>query len=1559
MLQFASGMFSNQTYSLQTNNFFQAYPLPPNTLHYVRAYATNALGTRYGAELTFTTTQSAPVISTNTVVNITDNSVSTGGTITRDGGSAVTRRGVVYSTVNVDDGPVLNGANTAFVDASTGGNGSFVVSLTGLNLSTTYFIRAYAENELGISYGLVTSFTTLASAPSTNTGISVLLTSALTTTSNGVKFYSGVPTLDPQTNANIGTGAFRYVFTPNTPTVKIYVTSAFVGGRYNNEEAVSSIHKEGTTTSLITLSALTSINANPLSFAGVGNNTAGGYLPTLVNYNKYLLNTTVPNITNGSNLQSANAAVITLNNLDVGAIYVLVCATGFNDTAQDICFAIVNSNDVNIPVSFTNFNIDRAAFHASNDIGARGGGAPVVQTPVAGIVSVLPAVTTNNLQNVRIYTATFGATVQNIGSDMDPTTVTSGIVYGTSSTNLVKDAVGRTTVVLGTGSGSKTYDATDLLANTTYYVRAWVSSGFGISYGAVIPFTTLMAYDVQSVSISNIQATQLDFTLNRVSSTGQLGYLYSTSHTNPVLTSSDTTTVLVNGSVGQNTFTLTGLLEDTVYYVRPFINTTANDAVNIGYGQTISMRTKVSNTENIAPDTYTNGTSIDFATVSNIYYKHSFTTGATDTGVVMQIYLRKLKPTTNNFIMHIVDGNGVSVMGPSNTVVQGNAQSTLINSGNNIVLSSPNTNVTATVTLSGLQSNTTYYIVNNVIDPMVGAEIQVGIAGNSDLITNLPITYVTASQSLSNIYTQLPYPITYGLADGITIDANKLTTSSVNVNGDVRQFRTTPNPSVQNSVSFNLSSDNALTESLNTIQYTYAYLSSATPVYVTYGGVEYGLDATVFGTGVFVPENTTYIYKTVVRDAQANPNGVVPAVVNVTSEHQGEGMYLVTIGTLSTSEVALSFTKISAFRLIGSVFGVNGWSMDQYSLEKSQNNNYQFTVANVPFAAGEFKIRTDSVWPQANSGVFDALDLELDSSSGLSGVADSNGFGTNLVFNGVPSNYNVTLVMTDIHRIKLMLVPSSGIAATRFVSSSASLTVGNVSYNKAALTVSYTGSYSISGLLVSASPNIQLNGAGVTYVFTQSNTNLSGFTYNFDTTEVTTYYARYYVVDVNNNVIYSNEVSFTTPVKPLLTFNSVTNSVNGDVIIEYTYNGQSSLEFRVKNQDNNSSWSTAAESSDKIITPQVGVLITTAIPNYFVSEGSYIRVVDAENGEFVSVGYQIPSNYNSTIGITGVTANGDELSVEYNVNSVFTGPNNVSAQSMYVQYSIGSGSWNDYTLINSMLDVTSTANTVVGYNNNLPSGTNVSFRFKISDTSGGFILSNVFMYEVTYTPVVQGRTILEIPDRTAVTSNIYIDPQTTVILEGSGLTDSNRRLYLPFRNLADNTYYMIYLATPTTINGDDNAIITYEDIPNSNTVSARFTSLNNNVFDITYDSQNNKFTRTQEIDGVEQTVEVRMLPLALPIIAKISGASYSSEYTELTIYYYSSQAINVTFERQRYTGSEYVFDVISTTQLQVGTYNGIYLTVPESVLDLSSTVDQIVMRLSDASLAILSSRTIQ
>ena len=129
--------------------------LSATTTYYARAYATNAGGTSYGSQVSFTTTDVLPQVTTSAVSNIsgtTDITATCGGNVTDMGLDDVTARGVCWST---SQNPTVSDSHTTDGD----GTGSLTSNITGLTAGATYYVRAYATNSAGTAYGNQESFT--------------------------------------------------------------------------------------------------------------------------------------------------------------------------------------------------------------------------------------------------------------------------------------------------------------------------------------------------------------------------------------------------------------------------------------------------------------------------------------------------------------------------------------------------------------------------------------------------------------------------------------------------------------------------------------------------------------------------------------------------------------------------------------------------------------------------------------------------------------------------------------------------------------------------------------------------------------------------------------------------------------------------------------------------------------------------------------------------------------------------------------------------------------------------------------------------------------------------------------------------------------------------------------------------------------------------------------------------------------------------------------------------------------------------------------------------------
>ena len=134
--------------------------------YYVRAYATNMLGTVYSSnQISFIANATLPTVSTQQVtqIDIASGTATFNGTIVSEGDPVYSERGFVYGTV---PNPTIDG-NKKIVSGR--GTGAYSANITELSEGYTYYVRAYATNEQGTAYGVDVSFSFVATMPKVST----------------------------------------------------------------------------------------------------------------------------------------------------------------------------------------------------------------------------------------------------------------------------------------------------------------------------------------------------------------------------------------------------------------------------------------------------------------------------------------------------------------------------------------------------------------------------------------------------------------------------------------------------------------------------------------------------------------------------------------------------------------------------------------------------------------------------------------------------------------------------------------------------------------------------------------------------------------------------------------------------------------------------------------------------------------------------------------------------------------------------------------------------------------------------------------------------------------------------------------------------------------------------------------------------------------------------------------------------------------------------------------------------------------------------------------------
>lgn len=257
--------------------------LTSGTKYYVKAFATNSLGTSYGNETFFTTQINLPTVITSAVTEYTSTSAKIGGVISDNGGFEITQRGVFWGT---EPDPRLKG--TRLLMGS--GDGEFSQTLTALDRAITYYVRAFATNIKGTAYGEEISFSTEPELPVVFTATVSSITAYSAIVGGNISSGGGADvtergifwgtTTDPVTTGTkiiIGTGTGNFVDTLDNlnPGMDYYIVAYAVnsiGTSYGEEKsfrtlgelpAITALDYTELTATSITLNGL--VNANDLS----------------------------------------------------------------------------------------------------------------------------------------------------------------------------------------------------------------------------------------------------------------------------------------------------------------------------------------------------------------------------------------------------------------------------------------------------------------------------------------------------------------------------------------------------------------------------------------------------------------------------------------------------------------------------------------------------------------------------------------------------------------------------------------------------------------------------------------------------------------------------------------------------------------------------------------------------------------------------------------------------------------------------------------------------------------------------------------------------------------------------------------------------------------------------------------------------------------------------------------------------------------------------------------------------------------------------------------------
>lgn len=434
--------------------------LASSTTYYVRAFATNAIGTTYASQQSFTTQAAqslASVVTTSPAQTLT-NAFWVGCNVTDEGNASVTEKGVVISTSGSPTTSSYLYKNTA----GSGGTGYYDVHKSSLAWSTTYYVRGYAINSVGTAYGALLSFTTSAqpTAPtvtnntvSSITGSSAYFSGNVTSDGGGTVsergfVYSSVyatPTTSNSTKIILGsgTGSFAVTRTGLSSGTTYYVRSYAINEGTTDYGATQSFTTD-TYPTVTTTSPASSVTASSATVSGNVSSDGGSTVTA-----RGICYSTSQNPTTSHNVASSGSGT--------GSFSASLSGLGSSTTYY-------------------------ARAYATNSVGTSYG-SQISFTTTSG--STVPSVSTGYPVERMESTKYFDTFDNQVVSDGGSTVTARGICYSLSNSNpTLSDTV------VASGSGTGYFDATALsgFGNYTVYWRAYATNSVGTGYGSVNSF---------------------------------------------------------------------------------------------------------------------------------------------------------------------------------------------------------------------------------------------------------------------------------------------------------------------------------------------------------------------------------------------------------------------------------------------------------------------------------------------------------------------------------------------------------------------------------------------------------------------------------------------------------------------------------------------------------------------------------------------------------------------------------------------------------------------------------------------------------------------------------------------------------------------------------------------------------------------------------------------------------------------------------------------------------------------------------------------------------------
>ena len=514
-----AGSYRRGASNIEQNNPYKAYYWTSSNVKYFEFNNTqlfvsnrsrdNGLSVRLARSVE---SSSLPSVITTEVTDITQTTAACGGVVIDDGGATVTERGVCWST-----NPTPTTSDNYAIDNTS--MNSFTIQMNYLIPYTKYYVRAYAINCMGITYGNELSFVTVPSG-AINGLFSVDTTQQVCFSRGNLQYRASTNTwrfAEHQwdclrlENANVsssydgwidlfgwGTSGYNHgavcyqpwststngsdYYAYGSSGYNLYDQTGKADWGYNAISNGGNTENQWRTLRSEEWSYLLFTRETPSGtrFAKAKVNNVEGLVVLPDNWNPsyyYLSEANSASANYSANVIDENGWT---NALEAhGAVF--LPAGSYRRAASEIeqsnpfkAYYWTSSN-----VKYFEFNNNQLFVNnrsRDNGLSVR------LARPVAS--SSLPSVITTEVTNITQTTAVCGGDVMDDGG---ATVTERGVCWSTSH----NPTVGGSHASNGTGTGAYTVNMTNLTANTTYYVRAYAKNSAGTAYGEEQSFTTL------------------------------------------------------------------------------------------------------------------------------------------------------------------------------------------------------------------------------------------------------------------------------------------------------------------------------------------------------------------------------------------------------------------------------------------------------------------------------------------------------------------------------------------------------------------------------------------------------------------------------------------------------------------------------------------------------------------------------------------------------------------------------------------------------------------------------------------------------------------------------------------------------------------------------------------------------------------------------------------------------------------------------------------------------------------------------------------------------------